>query len=45
MTRIKRGVIKRTKHSEVLKEARGYYGSSSRSYRLAKQELLKALSY
>jgi large subunit ribosomal protein L20 len=45
MTRIKRGVIKRTKHSEVLKEAKGYYGSSSRSYRLAKQELLKALSY
>ncbi len=45
MTRIKRGVIKRTKHREVLKETKGYYGSHSRSYRLAKEELLKSLSY
>ena len=45
MTRIKRGVIKRKKHSKVLKAAKGYYGSHSRSYRLAKEELLKSLSY
>jgi large subunit ribosomal protein L20 len=45
MTRIKRGVIKRTKHREVLKAAKGYYGSHSRSYRLAKEAVLKSLSY
>jgi len=45
MTRIKRGVIKRKKHNKVLKQARGYYGAHSRSYRLAKEELLKSLSY
>ena len=45
MTRIKRGVIKKKKHSKVLKAAKGYYGSHSRSYRLAKEELLKSLSY
>ena len=45
MTRIKRGVIKRTKHKEVLKAAKGYYGSHSRSYRLAKEAVLKSLSY
>ena len=45
MTRIKRGVIKGTKHREVLKAAKGYYGSHSRSYRLAKEAVLKSLSY
>ncbi len=45
MTRIKRGVIKRKKHSKILKQTKGYYGSHSRSYRLAKEELLKSLSY
>ena len=45
MTRIKRCVIKRTKHREVLKAAKGYYGSHSRSYRLAKEAVLKSLSY
>ena len=45
MTRIKRGIVKRKKHKKVLKEARGYYGAKSRSYRSAKQQLLKSLSY
>jgi len=45
MTRVKRGVIKRKKHKKVLKEARGYYGSKSRSYRIAKEQLLKSMSY
>ncbi len=45
MTRIKRGVLKKKKHSKVLKQTKGYYGSHSRSYRLAKEELLKSLSY
>lgn len=45
MTRVKRGIIKRKKHKKVLKAARGYYGAKSRSYRSAKQQLLKSWSY
>ena len=45
MARIKRGTVKRRKHKKVLKEARGYYGSKSRSYKIAKEQLLKSMSY
>ena len=45
MTRIKRGLIKRKKHKKILRSAKGYYGSGSRSYRAAKEQLLKSLSY
>jgi len=45
MVRIKRGLVKRRKHKKVLKEARGYYGSKSRSYKIAKEQLLKSMSY
>jgi large subunit ribosomal protein L20 len=45
MTRVKRGLAKKRKHSNVLKEAKGYYGSKSRSYKIAKQQLLKSMGY
>ncbi len=45
MTRVKRGQSKRKKHKKVLKEAKGYYGSKSRSYRIAREQLLKSMSY
>ncbi len=45
MTRVKRGPVKGRKHKKILKGARGYYGSKSRSYRIAKEQLLKSLSY
>jgi large subunit ribosomal protein L20 len=45
MTRIKRGTVKKRKHKKILKEARGYYGAKNRSYRLAKEQLLKSLKY
>jgi len=45
MTRVKRGQLKWKKHKKVLKQARGYYGSKSRSYRIAKEQLLKSMSY
>src|SRR4030042_3504256 len=45
MTRVKRGQDKRVKHKKVLKKARGYYGSKSRSYKIAKEQLLKSMSY
>ena len=45
MTRIKRGTIKNKRHKKVLKEARGYRGSRSRTFKSAKQQLMKSLSY
>lgn len=45
MTRVKRGKIKNRKHKEVLKEAKGYYGSKSKNYRIAKEQLLKSMAY
>ena len=45
MTRIKRGTIKNKRHKKVLKEARGYRGSRSRTFKSVKQQLLKSLSY
>ena len=45
MTRIKRGTIKNKRHKKVLKEASGYRGSRSRTFKSAKQQLLKSLSY
>jgi large subunit ribosomal protein L20 len=44
MTRVKRGVIKRRKHKEVLKSAKGYYGAKRRSYRLAKEQIMKSMA-
>jgi large subunit ribosomal protein L20 len=45
MARVKRGTIKSKKHKKVLKEASGYYGSKSRSYKIAKEQLAKSMSY
>ena len=42
MARVKRGVTSRAKHKKVLKQAKGYYGSRSRVYRVAKQAVIKA---
>ena len=45
MPRVKRGVIARARHKKVLKLAKGYYGSRSRTYRTAKQAVIKAGQY
>jgi len=45
MARIKRSVHARKKRREVLKAARGYYGAKSRSYRNAKQQVMKSMQY
>ena len=45
MPRVKGGPVTRRRHKKVLKLARGYRGMKSRSYRMAKQQLLKSLSY
>lgn len=45
MARVKRGVMSRKRHNKLLKEAKGYRGSRSRRIRVARQTVLKALSY
>lgn len=45
MARVKRSVAARKRHKKVLKEARGYYGARSRTYRVAKQAVMKAGQY
>ena len=45
MPRVKRGVTARARHKKILKEAKGYYGARSRTYRVAKQAVIKAGQY
>lgn len=45
MARIKRSVAARKKRRRVLKLARGYYGTRSRSYRKAKEQVQHSLKY
>ncbi len=43
--RIKRGVTARAKHKKVLKSAKGMQHARTRSFRLAKQAVTRALQY
>jgi large subunit ribosomal protein L20 len=43
--RVKRGVTARAKHKKILKLAKGMQHDRTRSYRLAKQAVIKALRY
>lgn len=43
--RIKRGVSARAKHKKVLKAAKGMQHNRTRSFRLAKQAVIRALQY
>jgi large subunit ribosomal protein L20 len=45
MTRVKRSVHAKKKRREVLRKAKGYYGSRSRRYRVAKEQLLHSGQY
>ena len=45
MARVKRGVEARRRHKKVLKQAKGYYGARSRTFRVAKQAVIKAGQY
>lgn len=45
MPRVKRGVTAKARHKKILKQARGYYGARSRTYRVAKQAVIKAGQY
>ena len=37
MSRVKRGVTKHARHRKIVNAAKGYYGTKSRAYRVAKQ--------
>lgn len=43
--RVKRGVTARAKHKKILKAAKGMQHARTRSYRLAKQGVIRSLQY
>lgn len=43
--RVKRGVTARAKHKKILKQAKGMQHNRTRSFRLAKQAVIRALQY
>ena len=45
MARVKRAVHSKKKHRAVLKQARGYYGNKSRTFRAANEQLLHSGQY
>ena len=45
MARVKRGVTAGRRHKKVLNKAKGHYGARSRTYRTAKQSVIKAGQY
>ena len=45
MPRIKRSVASRARRKRILKAARGYYGARSRTFKVAKQAVIKAGQY
>ena len=45
MPRVKRGVASRARRKKILKLAKGYYGARSRSFKVAKQAVIKAGQY
>jgi large subunit ribosomal protein L20 len=45
MARVKRGVAAKKKRREVLEAAKGYRGIKKNTYRKAKEQVMKSLSY
>jgi len=45
MSRVKKSVQARSRHKKVLKLAKGYRGSRSKTYKVAKQAVMKAGQY
>ena len=45
MPRVKRGVAARARHRKVLRQARGYSGARSRTFRAANQAVIRAGEY
>ena len=45
MARVKRGVQAKARHKKVLKQAKGFRGAMSRTYKVAKQAVMRAGQY
>ncbi len=45
MVRIKRSVIAHKKHKKIIKKAKGYYSCRSKTYKSAKQAVIKSGQY
>ena len=45
MSRVKGAMRTRKRHKKILKLAKGYWGSKSRSFRIANQAVMKSLVY
>ena len=45
MPRVKNSVATRKRRKKVLKLAKGYYGSKSKLFRVANQQVMKSLAY
>jgi large subunit ribosomal protein L20 len=45
MPRVKRGVTAKAKHKKIMKLAKGYFGARSRTFKVAKQAVIKAQQY
>ena len=45
MPRIKRSVASRARRKRILKSAKGYYGARSRTFKVAKQAVIRAGQY
>ena len=45
MARVKRGVASKKRHKKVLKQAKGYYGNKSRSFRAANEQVMRSGNY
>lgn len=45
MARVKRGVTAKARHKKVLGKAKGYYGARRKTYKVAKQAVIKAGQY
>lgn len=45
MTRVKRGINTKKKHKKILKLAKGFYGARSKTFKIAKQSVIKSQQY
>ena len=45
MARVKRGVTTHARHKRVLKQAKGYFGRKSKTFKVANQAVMKSLAY
>ncbi|EAR23408.1 50S ribosomal protein L20 [Nitrococcus mobilis] len=45
MARVKRGVIAHSRHKKILGKAKGYYGARRKTFRAAKQAVIRAGQY